>query len=199
MFTSITSKIVAQTVFIPAMLFTFSVGVSFAMVQQMYRQSANDPQVQIVEDLVFSYNEGQTPPTADQVTQSTVDISRTLSEFVMLFDKDGKVVISTGALGADVPQLPAGVLEDVKANGESRITWEPQTDVRVATVIDHYQSGDNEGYVLAGRSLKEVEARTQEALVFAFSAWLLGIGGLFASYILFRNVLVKPLQSEDKN
>ena len=57
--------------------------------------------------------------------------------------------------------LPAGVLDYVKANGEDRITFQPQPGVRIAAVIVPV-SGAKPGFVLAGRSLREVENRIDQ-------------------------------------
>ena len=39
--------------------------------------------------------------------------------------------------------------------GEDRLTWQPEPGVRSATVVVHYQ-GAQAGFVMAGRSLREV-------------------------------------------
>ncbi len=42
--------------------------------------------------------------------------------------------------------------------GEDRITWQPEPGIRSAVVVVHY-TGATPGYVMAGRSLREVEWR----------------------------------------
>jgi uncharacterized protein YacL len=55
--------------------------------------------------------------------------------------------------------------------GENRITWQPREGVRIAAVIVSYQNG----FVLAGRNLREVEIRETQVTQFAGLAWILAI------------------------
>ena len=77
----------------------------------------------------------------------------------MLFDK--------------TPSLPDGVLQMTKALGENRLTWQPQVGVRIAAVI----VASDKGFVLAGRSLREVEIRESSAELFAIAGWIASIVG----------------------
>jgi len=130
--------------------------VSFAVLEN-FRASANDPQIQISEDISTALANGA---VASQLNQNNkVDISKSLSTFIIIYDKDGMPVASTGILDGDVPRPPAGVFEYVREHGENSITWEPQDDVRSAIIIRPYSSGETSGFVLVGRSLREVENR----------------------------------------
>ncbi len=121
--------------------------------QQNLRMSANDPQVQIVEDTVTQLN----AHTSLSVTQ-VVDISHSLSPFIILYDQQGQAVSSTGQLHNETPVVPKGVLLTAKANGRNQVTWQPEAGVRLATVTMPY----NDGYVLVGRNLREVEMREDQ-------------------------------------
>lgn len=55
--------------------------------------------------------------------------------------------------------------------GENRLTWQPREGVRIAAVIVFYQ----DGFVLAGRSLREVEIREAQVTQFAGLTWLLAL------------------------
>ena len=144
----------------------------YALVQQDLRQGANDPQIQIAEDLAASLADGATLPGA-LPGASRVDLSTSLAPFVIVYTASGSVASSTGQLDGAVPQLPSGVLA-AAAHHEDRLTWQPAPGVRVAAVVVRY-GGEHPGFVLAGRSLREVERRETASGATAFAAWLLTI------------------------
>ncbi|MFZ2804370.1 MAG: hypothetical protein WA001_04040 [Patescibacteria group bacterium] len=131
----------------------------YIVVQQGLRQSANDPQIQLAEDAATAIEQGKQP--SDFLPTQTIDIATSLAPFVTVYDDNGQPVVTSGNLKEAPPTLPAGVLDYVKAHGEDRITWQPQPGVRIAAVITRVTSG-LPGYVLAGRSLREVETRESE-------------------------------------
>jgi len=57
-----------------------------------------------------------------------------------------------------VPVYPTGVMDYVRKNGQDRVTWQPEVGIRMATVVVPY----NNGFVLAGRSLTEIEKRASQ-------------------------------------
>jgi hypothetical protein len=133
-------------------------GLAYAVVQQNYRQNANDPQVQITEDIAAAIEQGTSP---DQIAPptGTTDIRQSLSPWVMIYDNNGKLIGSTAILDGKNPSYPTGVFDEVKKSGkDARVTWQPENGVRMATVVTRY-SGAASGYVIAGRSLREVEIR----------------------------------------
>ena len=78
---------------------------------------------------------------------------------MIIYDSGGHVVVSGVKLGGQTPKLPSGVLSFAKAHGQDRFTWQPTSGVRLAAVVKPYRAGDTTGYVLAARSLHEVEDR----------------------------------------
>ena len=74
-------------------------------------------------------------------------------------------------LDGKTPALPAGVLESSKELGENRVTWQPRDGVRIAAIIVAYK----DGYVLAGRNLREVEIREAQVSTFAGITLLLAL------------------------
>jgi hypothetical protein len=84
----------------------------------------------------------------------------------MVLDEAGRPLTWSGELHGLPPILPSGVLEYVNQHGEDRITWEPELGVRLATVIVKVE-GSNPGFVLAARSLREVEIREDQVLTLA--------------------------------
>ena len=131
-------------------------GLVYLVPQQMLRQSANDPQIQMAEDAAAALARGE--PMSSLVPSTSVEISQSLAPFVMIFDDAGLVLASSARLHGQTPILPLGLLDFVKAHGEDRVSWQPESGVRMAGVIVRAPSG----YVLAGRSLREVEMRESQ-------------------------------------
>ena len=139
-----------------ALLITLVLGISYIGSQQILRQSANDPQIELSEEVANKLLAGT---QAGQIIGGVpVDMAKSLSVFAMVFDKDNKIVVSNGQLNLKNPTVPAGVFASAAKNGQSRFTWQPQKDVRLAAVVTHF-SGQYSGYVLVAKSLREVEKR----------------------------------------
>lgn len=139
---------------------TVLVALVAAAVQQDLRQSANDPQIQMAEDVAAAIDRGQLP--SEVVPPSKIDISQSLAPFLIVLTDVGQPIASSATLDGRVPLPPDGVLSYVREKGEDRFTWEPKPGVRSAVVVTRFAgtvNGENGGFVLAGRSLREVEIR----------------------------------------
>ena len=146
-----------------------------AAVQQDQRQTANDPQIQLAEDTAAALAAGQ--PVTALVPATKVDLATSLAPYLIVYDDAGRPVAASATLNGAIPALPAGVLDAVRPGGEDRITWQPQAGVRGAAVITRV-GGAAPGFVLAGRSLREVEKRIDALTGIVLLAWL---GGLVVS------------------
>jgi hypothetical protein len=167
----------------PALLFNALVlaGIStvlavflYAIPQQVLRLGANDPQVAMAGDAAARLEQGQSP--TDTVNATTIiDISRSLSPFVIAYDDAGTPLASQAQLHGQTPVPPRGVLDYVRSHGEERISWQPLRTagerVRIAAVVERV-GGAHPGFVLAGRSLREVESREAQVLKMAQVAWV---------------------------
>jgi hypothetical protein len=151
-----------------AALATLLVGLTYVAVQQSYRSSANDPQIQMAEDAVALLDGGALPKSV--LPQNSVELTTSLSPFLIIYDSSGDPKLSNATLQDIVPVIPLGSLVYAKANGENRITWQPAPDVRIASVIVPFSGGDG-GYVLAGRSLREVENRVSQLTTMLGLGW----------------------------
>lgn len=149
-----------------------------AIVQQNYRQSANDPQIQMSEDIATQLNGGQNPSTVFPTT--TVNIDSSLAPFIIIYDLSGQPRYGNARLNKNTPTVPLGVLNYAKEHGQNRITWQPQNEVRSAIVVTPYK----QGFVLVGRSLREVEIREKNLTTHIFLAWLITISGTFIGTML---------------
>lgn len=145
---------------------------AYASVQQTYRQGANDPQIQMAEDTATALTGGQSVDTL--IPSSKVEVDKSLAPFMIVYDTNGKVVASSATFDGQTPALPDGVLESTRQmGGENRRTWQPRADVRIAAVIVEY----TDGFVLAGRNLREVEAREAQTSNFAGITWIAAMLG----------------------
>jgi hypothetical protein len=149
-----------------AALVTGLVLFSHVSVQQAHRQGANDPQIQIAEDGAGALSTGA--PAASVVPETDVDLARSLAIWVTVVDASNRPVASSARLDGRVPIPPVGVLEYARKHREHRISWEPRSGVRSAIVA----CSAGGAVVIAGRSLREVEAREANLTVMTIMAWL---------------------------
>ncbi len=141
---------------------------AYLTAQQVYRQGANDPQIQMAEDAADALADGQSAQAI--VPAAKISVSKSLAPFLIVYDADGQEVASSVVLlDGQTPGLPAGVLDATRSMGENRVTWQPRAGVRIAAVIVAYK----DGFVLAGRSLREAESRVARAGQLTGLAWAL--------------------------
>jgi hypothetical protein len=148
---------------------TMLTGLMYLLVQQDIRLSTNNPQVQLAEDIAGQLKNNDI--STDFMALSTVEISRSLAPFVVVFSESGQALMSSGLLDGRVPSIPKGILDYAKNNNEDRVTWQPEIGVRQALVAVHY-SGKNSGFVVAGRSLRESEKLTDSLTLITFVGWI---------------------------
>lgn len=154
-------------------------GIVYVTGQQILRIGANDPQIQLAEDNANDLSNNQPAMIMGQ----TIDMAKSLASFVIIYDQNGNPQNSSAQLNGSTPTVPAGVFNSVRDNGEDRITWQPESGVRIAAVITSYQNSSGSGFVLAGRSLREVEAREDLLLMQVVAAWIVSLATM--SVVLF--------------
>lgn len=140
------------------------------------RMAADDPQVRMAEDAAAALAGGAGPEGL--AGGENVDLGRSLAPFVIVLDARGRPLAGSATLDGRIPVPPRGVLEFASAHGEERFTWQPRAGLRLASVVRRVADGG--GYVVTGRSLREVERRKQIILGDVALAWVLGLGGLLA-------------------
>ena len=160
---------------------TLLCGLIYVATHQVLRQSANDPQIAMSEDIGETLsNQG-----APAIDTKPIELVTSLSPFVIIYDSSGNVVSSTATLHGKIPQLPKGVLEFAKANNQNRLTWQPESGVREAVVVTYYTNNKGgSGYVLVGRSLRETEQRVSMLL------WKVGLGWIVTMVASLLGVLL---------
>ena len=167
-----------------AVAITLLSGLIYASAQQVYRQSANDPQVQLAEDTARSISSGSN--INPQAFSNKIDISKSLAAFIMVFDSKGSVVASTAVDNGKTPVFPKGALTYARDRGENRVSWETSSGARSATVIVPFKNSSGAGYVLVGRSLREVEVRVERLFKMVAVGWAATIVATFVSFLLVK-------------
>ena len=172
--------------FILVVAITGLAGLSYALAQQILRQSANDPQIQLAEDGARALATGAEPQSIVPADPQ-VDIATSLAPFVIVYDDSSKPIASSGQLDGSTPTPPTGVFDYVRAHGQERVTWQPRSDVRVASVMVRF-TGQKSGFILASRSLRETENRvsTLIPLVLLASTAILGVTFLMSMAIMMK-------------
>ena len=157
-----------------------------AALQQNYRLTANDPQVQLAEDAAANLAKGQQPSAV--IGPGNIDASNSLAPFVTVYS-GGKPYqpLATNGYFSDNKTLspPAGVFEHARASGEERFTWKTLEGQREAAVLV-YADSPQPVYVLSARNLREVESREDQLRLLTFLA-LLGIAVVATAASLLLN------------
>jgi hypothetical protein len=166
---------------------TLLLGINYIVIQQNLRLSGNDPQIQMALDSVLAFEAGL--PVDQILPDKKVDIAKSLSPFMIIYDLSGNVIASNAVLHNQTPLLPEGVLSYADQHGENRITYQPEPGVRSAVVIMPINS-ETAAYILVGRSLREVESRislltTQIGLGWGLSLFISLIATLVLEFIPF--------------
>jgi hypothetical protein len=173
----------AVAFFLPlAVLATMCCGLVYASDQQNLRSGANDPQIQMAKDASTALDAGTQPSSL--VSSHRIDVAHSLAPFLVIFDSSGNVLATDGQLEGHDPIPPAGVLTSAANNPPDIVTWQPGSDVRIATVVVRWHGGT----VLAGRSLEQVEIRENDASLIVIAAWLVtlvavGLASLVAAWL----------------
>jgi hypothetical protein len=165
-----------------AIILVIIFGTIYGAVQQAQRDDADYPQIQIAEDAALKLDQNAIPAS---LVQGTVDMNTQLDPFTLIYSRSGKVVAGSGYLNGTLPTVPVGILTDSNGAAYYRVTWQPQSDIRIAAVVVKA----NNYYVLSGRSLKVVE--TDENQTFHIAT----LGGILSLVVLISCfVLMKPLE-----
>jgi hypothetical protein len=150
----------------------------YAAVQQNYRSSANDPQLQIATEDALRLDAGASPNHV--AGGPPVDLARSLGIHVSVYDESGRVTVSTARLDGAIPTVPVGALKSAQRQGQNTITWQPRSGVRVAAVIVRWRGGT----VLVGRSLVPIENRENDLLHVVAILWFVGLPVLAGAALL---------------
>lgn len=168
-----------------AVTITLAAFLVYNAAQIIVRANADTPQVQLAEDASVALMTGATP--IGVVSQfPVVSIGKTLAVFIAVYDKTGKIVASSGKIGNLTPTVPLGILEKAKLEGEYRATWEPSRGIRQAIIARYYSSGQNSGFVVVGKSLREADQIKSSLFKAVVWGWLISLFVTFTTIIFVR-------------
>lgn len=139
-----------------AAVLTLLCGIIYIVGQQSFRQAADDPQYQMAEDAVNAINKGADPKL---LGAAPVDISQTLSPYLIIYDKAGNMVVNGAVVNGKPLKIPQGVLNYIQQHGTDHATWQPQSGIREAMVGIRANTAGKSYTVIAGRSLRKIEER----------------------------------------
>lgn len=171
-----------------AVTITCLCGLIYLVIQQDIRIGANDPQIQIAQDVARELSQGVNPQYF--IPQGKVELSKSMATYIMLFDKNGNLAASSVSLNGKNPSIPKGVFASSKDSPtkETRFTWQPQNGVRSAVVVDYYQGKNADGFVLVGRSIREVEIRESQQELIVFLGWVFTMLASLASVVVLQKI-----------
>jgi hypothetical protein len=169
-----------------ALISTLLSGLIYGTVQHSIRQAADDPQIEMAEDTAAALNAGIRLQSL--VPAGQIDIAQSLAPYLIIYNQSGYPLISSGVLENRIPVPSAGVFKAARTNKINRITWEPKSGVRSAAVIVPFQ-GNPSGFVLAGRSIREIEKREDHIYRLVLWGWLISILGSLGWLLLLRNYI----------
>ncbi|MBL8029951.1 MAG: hypothetical protein JNN11_01760 [Candidatus Doudnabacteria bacterium] len=171
-----------------AITITLLSALAYLGVQQVYRQNANDPQIQMTQEAAKELSQLEDLNSLAG-TLGNMDIYNTLNAFIVIYDESGKPIAGNGFINDQLPSLPGGVFSEAKKKSDHRFTWAPTQNDRYSAVLKSF-SGKQNGFMLAGRSLRLVEERTKNfALILAVTwgaAMLLSFAMSFISVRILR-------------
>jgi hypothetical protein len=157
-------RFLSFSIFVAAMvIFTYVIA------QNILRSEADDPQIQMAEEVSFLLNHNA--PMGPLVPEIGVELSESLKTFIQIYDEKGSLLDGNATMNGISPKIPKDVLSYAKEHEENRLTWRLESGVRIAAVISHY-GGQNPGYAVAGRSLRETENRIGGIGKLCFFFWL---------------------------
>ena len=149
---------------------TVLAGSAFAIGQQMLRQGANDPQVQLAEDAAARLQAGAA--AGDVIPSTETDIAASLAPWLIVYGPDRKLLAGSARLDGGRAGYPTSVFDNAPAGGSRHeVTWQPRAGVRAATVVVGFKGG----WVVAGRSLRLVEERESGLGGIALAGWVAGL------------------------
>ncbi|HTD97870.1 MAG TPA: hypothetical protein VK668_01220 [Mucilaginibacter sp.] len=160
----------------------------YIIAQQNFRQAANDPQYQIAEDAATALNKGADPKSLTAAL-APVDLLKSLSPFLAIYDANGNDVASNATLNGVAPKIPQGVLDNIRRIGGDAVTWQPQPGIRQAAVAVR----SARGIVVAGRSLRKTEERVSLLAQQVLFGWAMSMVAMLVVVTL-QEVMTKKLE-----
>ena len=185
----IREQVLARPVFFHAvilgLILTLMGGAAAATFQGLLRSGADQPQLQMAKRYTSAIASGEKPEAA--IPSGDIDLQHSLEPFVIFYNDQGVPVSGNAHLNQAIPTPPPGVFNYVRTHGIDRISWQPQPDVRIATILIRV-NGPTPGFILAGRSLRVVEEQVGLFFRMVFIGWLVLVALLIAGAVFLTRV-----------
>ncbi len=160
-------------------------GMVYLTVQQSYRSSANDPQLQMATDAASALDAGADPQSLVPATK--IDLSASLAPYLAIYDANAQLVAASATQHGQPLDVPPGVFASAKASSPNVVTWQTKTGERSAIVV----MPSTNGYALAGRSLRPTEDREDQLLRQVMAAGLVTLVGTYLAVLATRLVATR--------
>lgn len=146
------------------MVATFTVGIVYITMQQTVRLSSNEIALSSAKEVLIKLQNGS---TTEQAIPEKTDASITLTPFVLVYDNNENMVISSATMNGEILNYPKGVLKEIETHNENRVTWQTSNGLRYASVGIKYK----DGYIIGAVSLTEKEKLIELNGKLIFIAW----------------------------
>ncbi len=143
---------------------------TYTLVQQSTRLASNDLPIATAQTVKKELEKGASP--ADVVPAVKTDIRNDSTIFVTITDGAEHILANSASLDGGTSLPPAGTFAYTKAHGSDHFTWQPKNNVRLATYLLPYGSSPNDGFIIAGQSLKQAEDKISTYGWLALAGWL---------------------------
>jgi len=173
-----------------AAIITLACGIIYVTVQQNFRLSANDPQIQMAQDAAIAIDKGADPKELAG-TNAALELSQNLSPFLVVYDRSGNIIAGAATLNGKPLKIPQGVIDYILKNGRDAASWQPEPGVRQAMV--GFSTAKKDYIVVAGRSLAPTEERIGRLGEQVAFGWVLSVIGLLVVAFLQDMITKKPV------
>lgn len=143
---------------------------AYTLAQQSTRLAANDLPLSTAQTIKHGLASGAQP--SDVIPAIKTDLRTDSTVFVTITDGSEHILASSATLDGQPSLPPAGTFAFAKDHGSDHFTWQPKTNVRLATFILRYGTAPNDGFIITGQSLTQVEDRIGTYGWLALAAWL---------------------------
>lgn len=157
----------------------------YVIAQQSTRLSANDIPLSLAQQTKSDLENGSIPQ--DVVSARKISIDSNNNSFVIITDSSRHVLASSAVLDGKTPLPPEGVFEYTSEHQTDKVTWQPKAAVRSAIYATTYGKSPDNGFVIAGQSLKPYEDRIGVYANLVVVAWLAVIAWTSALILIPKN------------
>jgi len=154
----------------------------FVIMRQTGRLKINRPLVAMIDEAIVKLGKGA--EITSVIPRKNIDMTLDNEEYMIIINERGEVAAGSIRLEGITPIPPKGVLDYAKDRGINRVAWQPKKGIRSAIVVKPYPHG----WILAGRSLKEVETEEKNWMKVLGIFWA---GTMTAGWLVIKKGIVK--------